>query len=114
MSALSSDKAPQPFRSAIAAWMWTMSMLAARREGAGTRYGMGGLRPCDPDDVVRVLDRLYRQRRIDLDHARVLRAYGERQTPPDPTHPMQKNDARLWREAMERLETPLREKGIVA
>ena len=104
----------QPFATAEEAWMWTMAALRARRDGA--RYtanrGLVG-RPCEPDDVVRCLDALYRRRRIDLVHARILRIWGERQVPPNPAYATERCDFRLWTEALERLEFPLRAKGIV-
>jgi len=107
--------AAEPFRSAEEAWFWTMAALIARRDGARISAGKGDkLRPCEPDDVIRCLDRLYRQRRIDLIHARVLRIWGERGAAPDPRYPAERADAAQWREAMNRLEWPLRVKGIVA
>lgn len=112
---LAASAAPEPFRSADEAWFWTMSALVARREGARIVSGLGAVvRPCEPDDVVKCLDRLYRQRRVDLAHARVLRLWGERGERPDARRPREAGDARLWREAMDRLEWPLRVKGIVA
>lgn len=105
----------QPFRSAEEAWFWTMLALIARRDGARIVAGAGTTqRPCEPDDVVKALDRLYRQRRIDLQHARIMRLWGERGFAPDARIPAERGDARLWREAMSRLEWPLRLKGIVA
>jgi len=105
----------QPFTTAEEAWFWTMQALIARREGARIVAGAGlTARPCEPDDVVKCLDRLYRQRRIDLQHARILRIWGERQQAPDARQPREAGDARLWREAMQRLESPLRVKGIIA
>jgi hypothetical protein len=105
----------QPFHSAEEAWLWTMAALRARRDGA--RYtanrGLFG-RPCEPDDVIRCLDALYRRRRIDLLHARILRVWGERQMAPDPGHASEQCDHRLWREALDSLEWSLRAKGIVA
>ena len=66
----------QPFRDAEEAWLWTMAALMARREGARFRANQGLIvRPCEPDDVVKCLDGLYRQRRIDsqpLRHQRLL------------------------------------------
>jgi hypothetical protein len=102
----------EPFRSAEQAWFWTMSALVARREGT---HGSGPRteRPCDPDDVVKCLDQLYRRRRIDLQHARILRIWGERGTAPNPIYPLERGDWKLWREALDRLEWPLRVKGIV-
>lgn len=105
----------EPFASAEDAWFWTMAALTARRDGARLSAGRGQVvRPCEPDDVVKCLDRLYRQRRIDLAHARILRIWGERGDQPSPRIPQERGDLRLWREAMERLDFPLRAKGIVA
>jgi hypothetical protein len=103
----------EPFRSAEQAWFWTMSALAARREGA-SGSGPRVNRPCDPDDVLKCLDGLYRRRRIDLVHARILRIWGERRIAPNPAYATERADAAIWREALERLEWPLRVKGIVA
>ena len=104
----------EPFRDAEEAWFWTMAALMARREGARYTANRGRVvRPCEPDDVVKCLDGLYRQRRIDLVHARILRRWGERQASPSPALPAERCDWRLWREALERLEWPLRVKGIV-
>ncbi|WP_426959280.1 hypothetical protein [Muricoccus radiodurans] len=104
----------QPFRSAEEAWLWTMAALVARRDGARIVAGKGLVsRPCEPDDVVKCLDRLYRQRRIEIAHARILRIWGERGTAPDPRALREKGDWRLWKEALDRMEWPLRVKGIV-
>lgn len=106
---------PEPFRSAEEAWLWTFAALSARRDGARYVANLGRVRrPCEPDDVVKCLDTLYRQRRIDLVHARILRIWGERGQAPNPAFAGERSDWRLWREAMERLEWPLRVKGIVA
>ncbi|HEY8612096.1 MAG TPA: hypothetical protein VIL69_12475 [Roseomonas sp.] len=113
--AVSSLEKVQPFHNAEEAWFWTMAALIARRDGARIVSGRGLVsRPCEPDDVVKCLDRLYRQRRIDLAHARIMRIWGERGTAPDPASPRERGDHRLWREAMDRLDWPLRMKGIVA
>ena len=107
--------AAEPFRSAEEAWFWTMAALIARRDGARISAGKGEkVRPCEPDDVIKCLDRLYRQRRIDLIHARVMRIWGERGQAPNPAWPRERCDWRLWHEAISRLEWPLRQKGIVA
>src|SRR5450755_4751879 len=88
----------RPFRSAEEAWLWTMAALQARRDGARYTANRGLVsRPCEPDDVVRCLDALYRSKRIDLVHARVLRVWGERQMAPDPDYATEQCDFRLWR-----------------
>ncbi len=105
----------EPFASAEEAWFWTMAALAARNAGARIVSGQGlKVRPCEPDDVIRCLDRLYRQRRIEIAHLRVLRRFGDLQRAPDPHHPADRTALVLWREAMSRLEWPLKMKGIVA
>jgi hypothetical protein len=112
---LSTPAKTVPFAHAEEAWLWTMAALVARREGARILAGQGLVtRPCEPDDVVKCLDRLYRQRRVDLSHARVLARWGERGTPPSDRHQAERRDHALWREALSRLEFPLRLKGIVA
>ncbi len=104
----------EPFKSAEEAWLWTMAALMARREGARYTANQGKVsRPCEPDDVVKCLDGLYRRRRIDLVHARILRIWGERQAAPNPAFAGERCDWRLWREALDRLEWSLRVKGIV-
>ncbi len=104
----------QPFRSAEDAWLWTIAALIARREGARYSTHQGKIiRPCVPDDVVRCLDGLYRQQRITLAHARILRVWGERQIAPSTMIAVEREDRRLWGEALERLEWPLRIKGII-
>ncbi len=104
--------AEEPFHDVEQAWFWTMGALRARH--GGSRSGGGAVkRPCEPDDVVKCLDHLYRNRRIDLGHARVLRVWGERRVAPDVRRASEHLDAVLWDEAMDRLAWPLRMKGIV-
>lgn len=102
----------QAFTSPEDAWFWAMTSLQARREGA--RGGGAGVpRPCEPDDILRCLDGLYRNQRIGLPHARVLRTWGERRARPDPSRDRGSEYA-LWQEAMDRMEPILRQKGIVS
>jgi hypothetical protein len=103
-----------PFRSAEEAWLWTMESLIARRDGAGLGWRPEGPpRPCDPEDITRCLDILYRQRTIELLHARILRIWGERQAAPRCDRARQKSDWRLWYQALAQLEWALRARGIV-
>lgn len=99
-----------PFASAEAAWFWTAACLRARQE-AGLVPGPG---PCRPEDVLKCLDTLYRRRRIELLHVRILRLWGWRGMAPNPAWPRERCDARLWREALGRLDWTLRARGIVA
>ncbi len=100
------------FPSVEEAWFWTMGALRARREGASGSSGRCQP-PCDPDDVIRCLERLYRAQHIDAAHAQVLQRWGDRQMAPDGGH-RGSGERQLWREAMDRLSPLLRAKGIVA
>ena len=103
-----------PFRTAEDAWLWTIAALVARRDGAGVAWRPEGPpRPCEPDDVVQCLDRLYRERSIELLHARTLRVWGERQCAPRAGRPGQMSEWRLWHQALSQLEWALRARGIV-
>ncbi len=108
---LASPTLAPPFPTAEAAWFWTAASLMARRNPDAPRPPPG---PCRPEDVVKCLDTLYRSRRIELLHARILRIWGWRGMAPDPRRAQEGCDSRLWQEAISRLDWPLRAKGIVA
>lgn len=88
------------------AWFDAMKALAARHRGERVDCTKA-------DAVVQVIDRLYRQRRIDLAHARILRIWGERGTKPNSQNPAEMGDARLWAEVMAKMDYPLRCKGLL-
>jgi hypothetical protein len=100
--------------------MWMVQTLAAEAEGAPHKPGPRQSGPrqatsiCKPAEVVKCLDTLYRRRRIDLHHVRVLRLWGHRGRAPDAANPMEKADWRIWREAIDRLDWPLRTLGIIS
>lgn len=93
-----------PSETPATVWLWCV------RCRINDRHGVLGAsdRAYSPEDVIQCVDRLYRQRRIDLMHARVLRIWGERQE-----IPAVEPDARIWNEAMDRLDRPMRKKGII-
>jgi len=101
-----------PFASVEDAWFWTIGAMQARADG-GRSERLRVSRPCDPDDVLQCVERLYRNRGINSCHARVLRVWGEQQMPPSQRR-AGGCDNKLWREAMDRLDPMLRQKGIVA
>lgn len=105
----------QPFANAEEAWFWLMRWRRAWMDGARFRAGRSDRpRPCEPVDILRVVDRLYRARRLDREHLAVLGHYGRRDMPPCPRRPAEYRASRLWAEAMERLDGALRLKGLVA
>jgi hypothetical protein len=105
----------EPFRSAEEAWFWYTQCQLARIDGARSVASAGAAsRPCDPDDIYRAVDALYRRRRIDRNHIGILGRYGLRLCPPNPDSGNGPGEFALWQEALDRLGTVLRQKGIVA
>ena len=103
------------FTDAEEAWFWFMSAQAARNDGARFVAGQSLYpRPCEPIDILKVLDRLHRQRRLERDHLMVLRHYGHRSLPPDPTRSKEIRAYHLWNEALDRIGAVLEKKGIIA
>jgi hypothetical protein len=100
-----------PFATAEEAWFWTVGALRARHNRTDSNSARVA-RPCDPDDVLLCMDRLYRNHRITLSHARALRTWGERQEVPTGTSTAAA-DRDLWHEAFAQLAPVLRSKGIV-
>lgn len=99
-----------PFRTAEEAWYWTLASLASRHGAIPAPSS----RDFKPEDVLLCLDRLYRHRRVQLVHVRIMRLWGERGCAPNPAYPRERCDWGLWREAMDRLDWQLRQSGIVA
>ena len=103
-----------PFDSAEEAWFWFIQANEARQAGARVRAGQGLVnRPCEPLDILRTLDQLYRKRRLLRDHLLVLAHYGRRQFAPDIECRREMRDHTVWREAFAVLAPVLRDKGIV-
>ncbi|CAA7617614.1 hypothetical protein [Magnetospirillum sp. UT-4] len=106
---------PDPFASAEEAWLWYSRCQVARLEGVRCAGGLGlAERPCDPDDIVRAVMGLVRRGILAVAHLSVLGRFGARLAVPDPAAGDSQIDSRLWTEALDRLETVLRGKGIVA
>lgn len=109
-----SNKECVPFENAEEAWFWFIQAQAARNDGARLVAGYSLVsRPCEPVDILKVLDRLYRQRRLLRDHLLVLRHYGRRQMPPDNNRIKEARAYTIWVEALDRLGRALISKGIV-
>lgn len=109
-----SDVRTEPFERAEEAWFWFIVAQQAKNDGARVTAGVGLIpRPCEPNDILAVLNQLHRGRRLLMEHLLVLRHYGRRQMPPDPRRVKETRSFYLWKEAMERLEPILVRKGIV-
>lgn len=104
----------EKFENAEAAWFWFIQAQGARVDGARIAAGQGAVnRPCEPLDILRVLDGLHRHRRLLRDHLLVLRHYGCRFLPPDPRRVREMRAHELWVEALERIGAVLERKGII-
>ena len=102
------------FNDAQEAWFWYVRCQVLRDEGGSARTRATILaRPCDPDDLYRAVIRLARDGRIGRAHLGVLSRYGLQDRPPDPRRADEERASRLWDEALDRLTTVLRQKGIV-
>lgn len=103
-----------PFQNAEEAWFWFIQANQARNDGArrcATERQV--MRPCEPDDILKILNRLYRNRQLDMNHFRVMRHYGVRMMAPDRYRAKEHLAYRLWRDAMNILQDVFVSKGIV-
>lgn len=102
-----------PFDSAEEAWFWFVRCQMVRRDGARLPPSGSMHRPCDPDDIYVALLALQRRAVLRPAHLETLGRYGVQGRPPDPRRREEAAAARLWDEALDRLTTVLREKGII-
>lgn len=103
-----------PFSDAQEAWFWFIRSTRARMDGARlSAIASNETRPCEPDDVYRIVLGLREKRLLRDDHLRVLAQYGWRESPPAPRLFEEEHALCLWDEALDRLTTPLIAKGIV-
>lgn len=108
------NMATTPFDCVEEAWFWFVQAQSAKEDGARFVMGKGLVpRPCEPLDILKVLDRLYRNRLLIIDHIMVLRHYGKRLMAPDPRRPREIRASKLWEEALKKMEEPLMRKGII-
>ena len=104
-----------PFSSVEEAWFWFVQAHMARQEGARIVKGIGYTqRPCEPVDILTIIDRLYRARHLHIDHIRVLHFYGVRRMAPDPDRKRERYAHLLWHEAIKRMGDIFIRKGIVS
>lgn len=104
----------EPFDSVEEAWFWFVSANEARNAGARYVAGIGkAIRPCEPADMIMILQRLYRNRKLDINHLRVLKHYGGRGYAPDKDFYKEKRAWFIWKEAINKLRPALEQKNIV-
>lgn len=104
-----------PFDTTEEAWFWFIAARAAQMDGTARKSRPGAIpRPCEPVDILNILNRLHRRRLLKIEHFRVLRFYGDRHMRPDPKRPHERTSSQLWDQAMERLSDIFIRHGIVA
>lgn len=108
------EKRAVPFADAQEAWFWYMRAVRMRVDGArlGDPFSRE-TRPCEPDDLYRAAMALRRAGRLGGEHLRVLAHFGWRQCPPDARLREEARALQLWQDALDRLTTVLKAKGIV-
>ncbi len=108
------DVPVNPFINAEEAWFWFIRCQRARHDVARFEPLPGSkVRPCDPDDLYRAVTGLSRGRKLTPEHLKILGAYGLSERPPDPRRREEERPARLWDEALDKLSTVLKKKGII-
>ena len=103
-----------PFKDTEEAWFWYVRSERARREGAlSLKVESIEGRPCDPDDIYRFVMQLYKRKKLNSEHLRVLAEFGWKNAPPDPRVSSERRTWAIWGEALDKLSTILKSKGIV-
>ena len=88
------------FNSAEELWFWFIHANEAKNDGAKCRQGISEKpRPCEPQDIMHILNRVHRNRQLIMDHFRILSHYGNRGYAPDGRRPQESKAHTLWREA---------------
>lgn len=103
----------EPFHSAEEAWFWAVRGTLCRLEGARMQPGLAAVaRRCEPVDVLTMVERLYRDGRLDRGHVDVLARFGRMDRPP---HGLgsEADVTRIWEEALDRLATVLATRGLL-
>ena len=96
------------------AWFWFMQANEAKRVGAKCSPGMGAVsRPCEPEDIMNIVNKLYRQRNLLIDHVRILAHYGKKLCAPNKDRYREQKACTLWKEAIARIEPVFLQKGII-
>jgi hypothetical protein len=108
------DRNTVPFDTVEEAWFWFINAQEARVDGARFTAGLSLVpRPCEPIDILKVLDTLRRNRRLLMEHLLVLRHYGRRRMPPDARRIKEARAYKIWTEALTSIGEALERKGIV-
>lgn len=104
----------EPFNNTQEAWFWFMQANEAKVIGAKCSPGMGVIsRPCEPEDIMNIVNKLYRQRNLLIDHVRILAHYGKKLCAPNKNRYREQKACTIWREAISKIEPVFMSKGII-
>ncbi|CCQ72349.1 hypothetical protein [Magnetospira sp. QH-2] len=103
----------EPFTDVEQVWFWFIHNQEMRHDGARPERLLDIARPCDPDDIYVIVMTLRRIGKIAHHHLQVLFEFGRSGRPPDSRAREEEIAARLWDEALDRMITPLKAKGIL-
>ena len=97
------------FASAEEAWLWVASFRMVDR---------GGPRPprrcCRSEDLLALLEELYRSGQLDVDDAHILRVFGEKQRAPEERRDKEATAAVRWQRLMRLFGAKMRQHGWLA
>jgi len=104
----------EKFNNTQEAWFWFIQANEAKILGAKCSPGMGTIsRPCEPEDIMNIVHKLYRTRTLLIDHIRILAHYGKKLSAPNKDRYKEQKAYTLWREAINKLEPVMVKKGII-
>ncbi len=96
-------------------WFWFVKyeMDKENYEFYKPRKISGVERPCFLDDIHIIVSRLYLSGKITKTELHVMFKYGKLQRSPDKYYECEETELKLWQSGMDKLKTPLIQKGIV-
>jgi len=104
----------EPFENSQEAWFWFCQANEAKTIGAKCSPGMGEVsRPCEPEDILNIVNKLHKNRMLLMDHIRILAHYGKRLCAPNLKRNKEQLAYTLWDQAFKKLEPIFLQKGII-
>ncbi|MBD5398134.1 hypothetical protein HDR60_01345 [bacterium] len=112
LTVLENESGEVLFECAEDAWFWYCK-YEKRNPYKSNNSNKVIVRPCMLDDIYLSVVKLYLAKKISERHLKTLIKYGRLQCPPDSRIKDEEMEALWWDDAIDKLETVLRKKGIV-
>lgn len=103
----------QPFASAEEVWFWFCRVMTAGYEGKSGEGIERTARPCEINDVYRVVKNLMAKNLLNMREYKIMAKYGKQNQPPDIRFGASHFEVVLWKRAMAILSEPLKQKNII-